>query len=138
MSDLGSRQAFPHEERTSERVRVDKDGRYHFRNETVNVPRPGMTILEHYAGIALGALLAAPGREGSEARRNPDAAAEWAREHAEALIQRLERPRDPVEALRFDLERLADAGIIGRGHIDELIEGILEGDRVPRPNGEPS
>lgn len=131
MQKRGERQAFPHEERIDQRVQ-DPSG--YRRTVTVNVPRPGMTLLEHYAGVALGALLAAPGREGSEARRNPDAAGEWAREHAEALLAALDRPDDPVERLRFDLRRLAKDGLIDERNVETIIEAVLEGDGIPHPS----
>lgn len=131
MEKRGDRQAFPHEERIDQRVQAPSGYR---RTVTVNVPRPGMTLLEHYAGVALGGLLAAPGRDGSEARGNPAKAAAWAREYAEAMVAELDRPDDPVERLRFDLRRLAKDGLIDERNVEAIIEAVLEGDGMPHPS----
>ena len=53
---------------------------------------PGnLTILDHFAGLAMQGMLADPSQYGTEAKQNPDKCAAWAYQQAQCMIAERKR-----------------------------------------------
>lgn len=80
MSEKDGGPAFPV---MTERTALSNNDNY----VTVREPEGGMSLRDYFAGEALKGYLSSPGSVGIDARDNPDHAAEWSYDQADAMLK---------------------------------------------------